>query len=280
MIAFPALPSYTSRACHIYWEPIVGSGERITAAVALRDQNGEPRVVTLLSPEILSLLYRGQGPNASSLLGMVADSARSHLRKTDSLDDWIPPVSGFIAQRMRDYAGESVEDILDQVAGMHASLYKARAPEKPETLPIQKDEAVRVQIREAARKLYGLRADQVFTQTGMIEVQDRGQTRHLHIPIKTKEKVGSIISAWYSSPATIERHFLRAQSDLSVASERGKYQPGLFISMPSGLDRYKNHTQIENLIDDIYWRLRQTDCYLEVGETPEGLAKEIVDWAA
>lgn len=280
MTVFPALPAFAAQASHIFWEPVSGSGERITAAVAMRDGAGEVRVITLLSPEILSLLYRGQGNNAASLLAMVTDSLKTHLRKTANLADWIPPVTGFTAQPLRDFAGRSAEDILDQVAGLHSSLYKARAPQKPEKQPTHKDETIRRLVKEAAKKRYGLKADSIFTQGGIIEVVDSGVTHHLDIPIKTAAKVGSIMSAWYNTPSTIETHFLRAQSDLAVASQRGRFQPGLFISMPNGLEGHKNQQQVENLIDDIYWRLRHTGCYLEVRETPEALAEEIMNWAA
>lgn len=280
MTAFPALPAFAAQATHVYWEPVSGSGERITAAVALRDGSGEVRVISLLSPEVLSVLYRGQGANAASLLAMVTDSLKSHLRKTCNLADWIPPVSGFTAQPLRDFAGRSPEDVLDQVAGLHSSLYKARAPQKQERQPTHKDETIRRLVIQAAKKRYGLQADSVFTQSGIIEVLDAGQKRHLDIPIKTAKKVGSIMSAWYNTPSTIETHFLRAQSDLAVAAERGKYEPGLFISMPNGLEGHKNQQQVENLIDDIYWRLKRTGCYLEVRETPESLAEEIMSWVA
>lgn len=280
MTVFPSLPAFAAQASHIFWEPVIGSGERITAAVALRDGAGEVRVINLLSPEVLSLLYRGQGVNASGLLGMMADSLKRHLRKTSDLSDWRAPISGFTAQPMRDFVGHSAEDILDQVAGLHSSLYKAKAPQKAERQPTHKDETIRRRVKEAAKKRFGLQADSIFTQGGIIEVVDSGGKHHLDIPIKTNSKVGSIMSAWYSTPSTIETHFLRTQSDLAVAAERGRYDTGLFISMPNGLEGHKNQQQVENLIDDIYWRLKRTGCYLEVRETPEALAEEIMSWAA
>lgn len=280
MTLFPALPAFAAQATQVYWEPVRGSGERITAAVALRDGAGEVRVISLLSPEILSVLYRGQGSNAAGLLAMVTDSLKTHLRKHETLDGWEAPVTGFFNEPLRGFSGHSAEDVLDQVAGLHSSLYKARAPQKPERQPTHKDETIRKQVREAAKRIYGLRADEIFTQAGIIEVVDAGIRRHLDIPIKTANKVGSIMSAWYNTPSTIETHFLRAQSDLAVAAELGRYETGLFISMPNGLEGHKNQLQVENLVDDIYWRLKRTGCYLEVRETPESLAEEIMDWVA
>ncbi len=280
MIEFPALPAYVAQAAHIFWEPISGSGERITAAVALVDEAGEPRVVSLLNPEILSVLYRGQGQNAASLIALITESLKAHLRKAAEIAGWQPPVSGFFAQPMREYIGNSAEDILDQVAGIHSSLYKAKAPVKPEQLQSRSDGLIRQQVRDAAKRLYGLKADEIFTPAGIIEVAEEGRKRHLDIPIKTASKVGSIISVWYNTPATIETHFLRAQSNLAVAVERNKYEPGLFISVPDNLANLKNRNQIDNLIDDFYWRLKRTGCHLEVKETAEELARDIVEWAA
>lgn len=280
MTLFPPLPAFAAQATHVFWEPVRGSGERITAVVAMRDGAGDVRVISLLTPEILSVLYRGQGPNAAGLLGLVTDSLKSHLRKHPDLSGWESPATGFFVEPMRDFSGHSADDVLDQVAGLHSSLYKARAPQKPERQPTHKDETIRKRVREAAKRIYGLRADEIFTQSGIVEVVDSGIRRHLDIPIKTANKVGSIMSAWYNTPSTIETHFLRAQSDLAVAAELGRYEQGLFISMPNGLEGHRNQQEVENLIDDIYWRLKRTGCYLEVRETPESLAQEIMDWAA
>lgn len=279
MISFPDLPEYAAQATHIMWEPVMGSGERITAAIAMVDADRSVRVINLLSPEVLSLLYRGQGGNAASLISSVSDSIKGHLKRQGSLEGWQPPVSGFYAQPMREFFGVSQDDILDQVAGLHSSLYKAQPPQLPERMPRKDDAAVRQQVRNAAREMIGLKADSIFTPDGIIEVLDKGHRKHLDIPIKTASKVGTIISAHYSTPATIEMHFLRAQSNLSIASEDGKYQPGLFISLPGERAWDKNGPQLHRTIDEIYWRSEKLGHFIESRETPEALASEIISWA-
>ncbi len=280
MLQFPEIPNYRAKATHILWEPMIGSGERISAAVALTDNENDVRVISLLSQDILSLLYRDQGANASSLIGLMTDSLKSFLKTGRNMSDWIPPVSGFSAAPLREYAGFNAGDIIDQVAGLHSSLFKAKAPEREEKSISVSNSRIYKQVRDAARKIACLEADRVFTDKGIIEVSERGQKHQLEIPIKTDKKVGSIISAWYASPSTIETHYLRAQNNLAVASERSKYEAGLFISRPSDPDRYDHLGKVDNLIDDIYWRLKRIGYHLEVRETPEALAKEILDWAA
>src|SRR5699024_1440978 len=140
--------------------------------------------------------------------------------------EWLPPVSGFTAAPMQEYAGFSASDIIDQVAGLHSSLFKAKAPAKEERNISVNNAKIYRQVRDAARKIACVDADRIFTPDGLIEVVDGGRTRHLDIPIKTDRKVGSIISAWYVTPATIETHYLRAQANLQVAAERRKYEAG------------------------------------------------------
>lgn len=258
----------------------MGSGECITAAVAVADSNGGVRVISLLSPEVLSLLYRGQGSNAASLISAVTDSIKGHLKRHKNIETWAPPVSGFRAAPMREFVGQGPEDVLDQVAGLHSSLYKAQPPQQLQQPPRRDDLAVRRLVKDAARRLIGLKADSIFTPDGIIEVLDAGQRKHLDIPIKTDSKVGTIISAQYATPATIEMHFLRAQSNLSIASEDGKYQPGLFISLPSEGTWQKNERQLHRTIEDIYWRSEKLGHYIESRETPEALASEIISWAS
>lgn len=281
MIAFPEMPQYAATARHVYWEPVLGSGERITAAVAVSGANGEHRVFNLLSPEVLSILYRSQGDNAMGLVGLITDSLKSHMKRAaGDLRDWVPPLSGFFAAPPKQYVGKDAADVLDQVAGLHSSLYKVKAPAKPARLPSHSDDDIQRRVRDAVRQRIGMKADRIFTPEGIIEVKEGSRIHHLDIPIKTETKVGSIISAWYTTPHIIENHFLRAQSNLAVASEREKYQPGLFISLPSGLEGHKNQHQIEDLVDDIYWRLRRIGYFLEVRESAEALADEVIAWAA
>lgn len=280
MLQFPDIPSYRAQATHIYWEPIAGSGERITAAVALTDSCSEVRVVSLISQDILSLLYRGQGVNAASLIGMMTDSLKAFLKTGRDVSEWQPPASGFMAAPLREYAGFSASDVIDQVAGLHSSLFKAKPPTKEEKSATVSNAKIYKEVRDAARQIACLEADRIFTPKGIIEVSDQGQIHQLEIPIKTDTKVGSIISAWYASASTIETHYLRAQSNLAVASERKKYGAGLFISRPSDSAYYSNQDKVDNLIDDIYWRVKRLGYYLEVRETPKALAEEILSWAA
>ena len=280
MITFPKLPDYAAKASHIYWEPIAGSGERITVAVATVDDKQNARVVSLLSPEVLSVLYQGQASNAAALIGMTAESLRAHLSRGLPMEQWQPAVSGFTASPLRAYTGTGYIDIVDQIAGLHSSLYKAKAPQRPVRQESRSDKLIRAQVRDAARQMVGLRADEIFTPDGIIEVVDDGYKHHLDIPLKTQSKVGSIISAWYSSRQSVETHFLRAQSNLAVASERGRYQVGLFVSRPISTLDMNNAVYMDDAIDNMYWRFKRMGYHLEVAEKPDDLAREIIRWAA
>lgn len=273
------MPDYRAQATHILWEPIAGSGERISAAVALIDYTNEVRIISLLSQDVLSLLYRDQGGNASSLIGLMTDSLKNFLKTGRNINEWIPPTSGFSAAPMREYAGFNAYDVIDQVAKLHSSLFKARIPAREVKKPSISNAKIYQQVRNAAYKIAYLDADRIFTEKGIIEVSEHGQRHQLEIHIKTNKKVGSIISAWYASASTIETHYLRAQNNLAVACERSKFEAGLFISRPSDPSYYGDLDKIDNLIDDIYWRLKRIGFRLEVRETPEALAKEILSWA-
>jgi len=258
----------------------MGSGERITAAVALVDKSSNARVINLLNPEVLSVLYRSQGSNADSLISLVSQSLKDFLKDSYDISLWSPPVSGFFAEPLREFVGQSAEDVIDQVAGLHSSLYKAKPPQAHPRVASRSDHEIQVKVRNAAKHRIGLRADDIFTPNGIVEVRDSGRIHHLNIPVKTTEKVGSIISAWFSTPQTIEKHFLKAQSDLDVASERGRFGRGMFISLPSQDTEMKSRIGIENQIDEIHWRLDRIGCFLEVRDTPEALADEIINWAS
>lgn len=280
MIQFPDLPTFSAQATHVYWEPIAGSGERITAAVAMVDSKKNARVISLLSPDVLSVLYHGQASSAASIIATMTASLKSHLGTFGSLDGWVSPFSGFMVGGLRTFMGTGMEDIADQVAGLHSSMYKAKAPERPPSIATQSDKALRKQVKDAARRIGGLQADEIFTERGLVEVIDGGRKRYLDIPIKTGSKVGSIISAGFSTPHTVETHFLRAQSNLAVAAERGKYDVGLFVSRPDNLPEGESAILMDNRIDDLHWRLSRLGYHLEIAPQPEDLAREILAWAS
>jgi len=91
---FPTLPEYRAKACPVYIEPIVGSGERICVGIAAVGQDGQSIVVRTIKDETALCML---GAAAHKLLNLV-EVALSNLTKFTgqhkSLTDWQSPVPG------------------------------------------------------------------------------------------------------------------------------------------------------------------------------------------
>ncbi|PMI33537.1 hypothetical protein BCT30_05035 [Enterovibrio norvegicus] len=119
---FPEMPSYQGFWNAIYFEPIVGSGERITIAVSAASVNGEYRVVRATRPELFECLYGIQAPRINNMVDIVIKSLEGELAKNKSIDTWVPPFDGIIKGANTYAVDENMTGILKQGLRFCASL--------------------------------------------------------------------------------------------------------------------------------------------------------------
>lgn len=103
--AFPELPRFRATWAPIYLEPIIGSGERITIAIAAIADDGSIHVHPVLKEENVRCFLGSATPRFLNLAGLCIESARRHLETERSLEDWKPPMEGAIlGEQMRVYS--------------------------------------------------------------------------------------------------------------------------------------------------------------------------------
>jgi hypothetical protein len=120
----PELPNYQARYRPIYFEPIVGSGERFTVAIMAQGQGGEKRVIQTLSPKKIQCMYGDHAAAINNLITLVVDSAHQHLEAGADLDAWRPPVSGIhLGPLQSTRSNAEMEGVLFQALTSYASLY-------------------------------------------------------------------------------------------------------------------------------------------------------------
>jgi len=95
MRTFPKLPTFRATWAPVYLEPILHSGERITAGIAVTGGNGETLVVPTLSGKQLSCIYgEKDGSSLFNIVQMTLDSLSEHLKESPSILSWEAPFSG------------------------------------------------------------------------------------------------------------------------------------------------------------------------------------------
>lgn len=119
---FPDNPSLKGVWHAIYLEPIIGSGERITVAVAAITSSSEFSVIQAIRSELLDCLYGMQAQNIQNMITWLISSATEFITSSGSLDGWKAPFEGVICTDATHASDSSIDGILKQAIRFSASL--------------------------------------------------------------------------------------------------------------------------------------------------------------
>ncbi|ESS73980.1 hypothetical protein MGMO_8c01190 [Methyloglobulus morosus KoM1] len=123
----PVLPQFTASYRSIYFEPIIGSGERFVIGIMALAETGESRVLQTLSEKTMRSMYGDKTDQIRGLVSLILESAESHLKAEFPLEQWQPPVSGaFAGMTQKTYSNNGLEGVLFQAITSYASLYKGK----------------------------------------------------------------------------------------------------------------------------------------------------------
>lgn len=154
---FPQLPSFGAHWMPVYWEPIDGSGERITLVVAARTPEGELHVQSAADEAAWACFLGDKARHVHALAELVADSLQAHVESGGRLHQWRAPLSGLQAGESR-WALDN--DMLGLVrAGLADCAFLARLPdaltavnERSGESATEPDNLVRLVRSETSRK--------------------------------------------------------------------------------------------------------------------------------
>lgn len=184
-------------------------------------------------------------------------------------------------------AGDCIEKLMD-------NLYQTIVPiGKPPENQTQKDDSafqslnnqkVRGLVYEQLDHLIGIdKTHQFLPDKDYLEIETSKGKRRLDIPLRPIHHYGSIISACYKNPASIEKHLLNAQLDLSAADrlspKTGKL--GLFILRPTESMNLtaKELDAADLILDKLLWKIDEKHWLIEADDSPKRLAEQIATWS-
>jgi len=124
---FPALPEFSARFQPIYFEPIVGSGERFTIGILAQTENGEGNVLQTISDKTMQCMYGDMALQIMGLVALVLESAKVHLQSQSMLELWQPPISGVTRGDIQNtYSNKGIDGVLFQAIAAYSSLYRGK----------------------------------------------------------------------------------------------------------------------------------------------------------
>ena len=118
---FPQVPDKEIIWTPVFMEPVHGSGEKITVAIAIDDGNG-PIVSPVLSQEKLKCLLGEAGPRFEKLVDILCSDIHRHLSNNLGLSEWAPIFENASLGRLHAVRANSAEDIVRQAAMMSSAF--------------------------------------------------------------------------------------------------------------------------------------------------------------
>lgn len=141
---------------------------------------------------------------------------------------------------------------------------------------------VRALVNDELKRIAKLDFDLIVNQgTYGILVEEEGIKHFLDLNLVTARACGSVTSAVYKTPQTVELNLLKSSRDLTTYSRiRQLDNIGLFLLMPDeGAMGQKEYERIEHVIADYEWKLEQDGFRVVSMPSPANLAFEIYEWA-
>lgn len=124
---FPDEPLNTGKWLPIYFEPIIGSGERFTVCIAAICDDGDYKVEKVLKDELIKMLYNEKHKKVERMIEWIVSSFENHLKKSKKFNDWTPPFEGVFTGSIHEAQSDNLEGIFLQGIRLSSSLSRIEA---------------------------------------------------------------------------------------------------------------------------------------------------------
>ena len=125
----------------VLFEPIPGSEERLTIAVAAVNAEGDYRCQSTINPKAAKTVFRGERGFVKDVVSVTVASCEAFLGSNRDLNAWEPPLDGVYLGKVQDVEISSLDELISFAAPFASFLYS-------ESL----DDQAKQSVREGSRK--------------------------------------------------------------------------------------------------------------------------------
>ncbi|MDW7782283.1 hypothetical protein [Morganella morganii] len=115
-------PLYSASWVPIYFEPMMGSGEKFTVVIAAIGCDGAVRVCNTIRPHVIKAMYGNKHTQFNSLINVIINSLNSHLSEQRNFHEWVSPISGVNVGDITKSQSTDMTGVLRQAIQLTASL--------------------------------------------------------------------------------------------------------------------------------------------------------------
>lgn len=135
-------------------EPVVGTGEKITVAIAL-DLGEGIRIHPLLSKKFLEEAFGESASDFKSLMDLIVSSLEKTAFDETSIQSWEAPFEGVSVGEFASVVGPTVQDMIDSASMLASSFYRPRGPRtKVNRKSDHKSRLLESEIRDSVVRLH------------------------------------------------------------------------------------------------------------------------------
>ena len=263
---------------NVRYRPNLNTGEILNLGVGFVDSNSKCYCQLLGNFKGLVCIY---GPEIERHVRFLL----TVIERSIDAGQLTSPSENVIYSEQKFATGTSVNSILNELFNTTVTLAHVHDDKVvEEKIHVAVDDAfVRNEVFNLIRNRARLDADRIIAQDSRFIVEKDSAKHVLDIPLQGAGRLGSLVSALYSSKNTVEIHLLRATIDLETARRsRRDDQVGLFVLRPDfNNSRIPENilSQIDNVIDSVDWKLRKQNIKFDVQDNSSKVATQIMEWA-
>lgn len=274
-------PAFEGLWSTIDLQPDLFSPQRFLVGVVVADISGEWQFRLLSDLKKFDCIYRKSSAYIKDLFEVAELSLQRAAKSRARFDQVGFDCANLTISTPWPTSGHSIEQVLSRLFSDVIAMEPSEEKAQRDFVSLDTDQ-VRKLVNEQLKKISDMRYEQIVVESKEVLVEDvSGDSHVLDFNLRTQTGAGSVISAVYKTPSTIELNILRASRDLTIFSRaRNVDNLALFVmSAKSDSMEPSEYHRIGDMLDEQGWRLeRQGFRVFMSDETPE-IAREVLEWS-
>lgn len=173
---------------------------------------------------------------------------------------------------------QAITRLFNDVVAMEPSNEK-----KPRDFVSMDTHQVRQLVHQELKRIAGMRFEKIVVDPyHIIKAEDNSGEHVLEFNLLPEKRAGSVLSAVYKTPDTVELNLLRSSRDLATYARIRKVNDLALFIMTAKQEQYTSGAfeNMRELIDEQSWRLERQGFRIVVFDEPLPIAQSILEWAA
>ncbi len=256
--------------------------QRFTIGVVVGHRDGGFAYRLLTDSSKFECVY---GKKAAALLKPIIESAEQTLLRSARAKNAVPTIefetSCLSISEPWPTSGKNPEQALARLFAEVVTMEPSGEKQTRDFVSMDTDQ-VRQLVQLELKRISGMKYEKIVVEPKHIITADDGSGHHtLEFNLRPAKGAGSILSAVYKTPDTVELNLLRSSRDLATYARIRKVDDLALFIMTAKREQYESidFSKMKSLIDEQSWRLERQGFRVVTFDEPLPIAQSILEWA-